>query len=229
MSGVLNEEKKIVFDMTEDIDSEEDITNNYNNAEFETESSSDNTEKFIESTKEPFNNSACVAEHKIHYDIYYNELKLFYQKTTIFTTIQLGMFTGVILKYDELKVSPWIMSACLVFLMIFSVLELLVSIRGNHVNNAVIETIAKFEKDTGFVFLNQFEKNVHKGGRIKTMNFPSLMIVGINVLFLVVWGVITIDFVVFLLQTYQITWDFFSTQRYCNSKCVVSNDGRVCY
>lgn len=208
MSGVLNEEKKIVFDMTKDIDSEEDITNNYNNAEFETESSSDNTEKFIESTKEPFNNSACVAEHKIHYDIYYNELKLFYQKTTIFTTIQLGMFTGVILKYDELKVSPWIMSACLMFLMTFSVLELLVSIRGNHVNNAVIETIAKFEKDTGFVFLNQFEKNVHKGGRIKTMNFPSLMIVGINVLFLVVWGVITIDFVVFLLQTYQITWDF---------------------
>ena len=67
MSGVLNEEKKIVFDMTEDIDSEEDITNNYNNAEFETESSSDNTEKFIEmnvSNAIPYSASIYVRKGK---------------------------------------------------------------------------------------------------------------------------------------------------------------------
>lgn len=158
MSGVLNEEKKIVVDMNEEFEIDKNDIEDYDEEEFETEKSSDNKEKNIVSTQEPFNNSACVAEHKIHYDIYYNELKLFYQKTTIFTTIQLGMFTGVILKYDELKVSPWIMSAGLIFLLAFSVLELLVSIRGNHVNNAVIETIAKFEKDTGFIFLGEFKK-----------------------------------------------------------------------
>lgn len=215
MAGVLDDEKKIVVDMTEGVDEEYDESaesqedfDGCDNLKFSSQKPSDDTDEAIVSTEEPFCNSACVAEHKIHYDIYYNELKLFYQKTTIFTTIQLGMFTGLILKYDELKVSPWIMSACLIFLMLFSVLELLVSIRGNHVNNAVIETIAKFEKDTGFIFLSEFEKNVHKGGRIKTMNFPSLMIVGVNILFLGVWGVITADFVWSLLEPYlaDISW-----------------------
>ncbi len=158
----------------------------------------------IMSSQEPFNNSACVAEHKIYYDIYYNELKLFYQKTTIFTTIQLGMFTGVILKYTDLKATPWILAICLLFLVSFSILELLVSIRGNHVNNAVIETISKFERDTGFVFLNEFEKNVHKGSRIKTMNFPSLMIIAINILFLLIWGGLTLNFILSLIKTYSI-------------------------
>ncbi len=215
MAGVLDDEKKIVVDMTEGVDEEYDEPaesqedfDGCDNLNFSSQKPSDDTDEAIVSTKEPFCNSACVAEHKIHYDIYYNELKLFYQKTTIFTTIQLGMFTGLILKYDDLKVSPWIMSACLIFLMLFSVLELLVSIRGNHVNNAVIETIAKFEKDTGFIFLSEFEKNVHKGRRIKTMNFPSLMIVGVNILFLGVWVVITADFVWSLLEPYlaDISW-----------------------
>lgn len=142
----------------------------------------------------PYENSAYVAEHKLHYDIYYEELKLFYQKTTFFTTIQLGLFTGVILKYDELSTSPWLMSSCLLFLIIFSIFQLLVSIRGNHVNNAVIETIASFEQGMGFSFLNSFQKNVSKGNRIKKMNFPSLMIVGINILFIFIWILIAITF-----------------------------------
>ena len=142
----------------------------------------------------PYENSAFVAEHKLHYDIYYEELKLFYQKTTIFTTIQLGLFTGVILKYDELSTFPWLMFSCLLFLIIFSVFQLLVSIRGNHVNNAIIETIASFEQNMGFSFLNKFQTNVSKGNRIKKMNFPSLMIVCINILFIFVWIVLTITF-----------------------------------
>ncbi len=139
--------------------------------------------------------SAYVAEHKLYYEIYYEELKLFYQKTTIFTTIQLGLFTGVILKYEDLSSSPWLMSSCLLFLIVFSIFQLLVSIRGNHVNNAVIETIASFEKKTGFTFLNTFQTNVAKGNRIKKMNFPSLMIVGINILFIFVWLIIAMAFV----------------------------------
>ena len=142
----------------------------------------------------PYENSAFVAEHKLHYDIYYEELKLFYQKTTIFTTIQLGLFTGVILKYDELSTSPWLMSSCLLFLIIFSIFQLLVSIRGNNVNNAVIETIASFEQKMGFSFLNMFQTNVSKGNRIKKMNFPSLMIVGINILFIFLWILIAVAF-----------------------------------
>ncbi len=145
---------------------------------------------------DPYENSAFVTEHKLHYDIYYEELKLFYQKTTIFTTIQLGLFTGVILKYNELSTSPWLMSCCLLFLIIFSVFQLLVSIRGNHVNNAVIETIASFENKMGFSFLNKFQTNVSKGHRIKKMNFPSLMIVGINILFIFIWIVIAVTFAV---------------------------------
>lgn len=217
MSDVLNTKNGIIIDVTKNdkeefLEKQNNLNIECNNMNFATHNFPEVAERIISSTQEPFNNSACVAEHKIHYDIYYNELKLFYQKTTIFTTIQLGMFTGLILKYDDLKVSPWIMSACLIFLMFFSVLELLVSIRGNHVNNAIIETINKFETETGFIFLNEFEKNVHKGGRIKTMNFPSLMIIGVNVLFLMVWGIISSNFIWSLLQPYftEMNWSVIS-------------------
>lgn len=59
----------------------------------------------------------------------------------------------------------------------------------------LFETIASFEKKTGFTFLNTFQTYVSKGNRIKKMNFPSLMIVGINILFILVWLIIAMAFV----------------------------------
>lgn len=145
-------------------------------------------------TKEDRISSDYVNEHQMYYNIYYNELNLFYQKTTIFTSFQLAFFTGLILKYDEIAQHFWMMTACLIFLINFSVIQLLVSIRGFNVNNAVIETISKFEKDNDFDFLEQFNTNVNRGHRIGKMNFPSLMIIGTNILFLFVWTIISVYF-----------------------------------
>lgn len=148
----------------------------------------------MENRNKQVENIDWCEEHKLYYNIYYNEVTLFYQKTTIFTTIQLGLFTGIILKYDEIAKVPWIMAACLCFLVCFSIVQLLVSIRGNNVNNAVIETISTFERDKGFDFLEQFNSNVRKGFRISQMNYPSMMIIAINILFLGVWMVIAFHF-----------------------------------
>ena len=49
------------------------------------------------------------AEHQLHYEIYYNELGLFYQKNSFFSTIQLAILSGVILKFQELVQYPEIM------------------------------------------------------------------------------------------------------------------------
>ena len=135
-----------------------------------------------------------TSEHRLYYDIYYNELKVFYQKTAIFTAIQSALFSGIILKFDELKSNSFMMGACLIFLLLFSVLQLLVAIRGYTSNNSIVATIDKFEKEHHFSFLANYEAEVKRQKKITKMNFPSLAIVFISCLFLLLWGGILIAF-----------------------------------
>ena len=124
------------------------------------------------STKDPIN---CIlnyndinAEHKLHYDIYYNELTLYYQKTTIFMTVQLALFTGIILKYESLSKKPLVLLISLLFLLPFSILQFLIALRGYSVNNAVIASIQEFESKEGFSFLETFQSEMEKQKKIKT-------------------------------------------------------------
>lgn len=137
-----------------------------------------------------------AEEHKLHYDIYYNELNLFYQKNNFFSTIQLALLSGVVLKFEDLVEYPIVMLIGLVFLVLFTIIQLLVSIRGNHVNNAIIGAITTFEKKYEFDFLNNFSNELKKGRRIQKMNFPSYAIIITNLLYLTVWLGILLYFVV---------------------------------
>lgn len=136
-----------------------------------------------------------VTEHQLHYEIYYNELSLFYQKNSFFSTIQLALLSGVILKFQELILYPEVMLIGLVFLIFFTTIQLFVSIRGNHVNDAVIGVISNFENKHGFTFLNDFASELRKGNKIQKMNFPSLAIIATNILYLLVWCSLLIFFV----------------------------------
>lgn len=139
-------------------------------------------------------NEDIVAEHQLHYEIYYNELSLFYQKNSFFSTIQLALLSGVILKFQELVLYPEVMLIGLVFLIFFTTIQLFVSIRGNHVNDAVIGVISTFEKEHSFTFLNDFANELKKGNKIQKMNFPSLAIIATNILYLLVWCSLLIFF-----------------------------------
>ena len=151
------------------------------------------------STKDPIN---CIlnyndinAEHKLHYDIYYNELTLYYQKTTIFMTVQLALFTGIILKYESLSKKPLVLLISLLFLLPFSILQFLIALRGYSVNNAVIASIQEFESKEGFSFLETFQSEVEKQKKVKKMNYPSYAIILTSSLFLIVWMFIFILFI----------------------------------
>ena len=128
-----------------------------------------------------------IEEYKLLIDVYYKELNLFYSKTTIFITIQLGVLAGVIAGYKFLVMSKELFSIGLLFMMILSLIQILITIRGNTVNEALINTIAEFESQNDFTLLGDFERNTNKIGRISKMNFPSYAMIFLSVLFVLAW------------------------------------------
>lgn len=150
------------------------------------------------------NKDDIVKEHQLHYDIYYKELGLFYQKNTFFSTIQLALLSGLVLKFNELQQFPAVMILGLAFLVLFTIVQLLVSIRGNHVNNAVIGVIRSFENKNSFTFLDDFATELNKGHKIQQMNFPSFAIIVTNIMYLLVWLGLLLYFV-FLLSL-RVQW-----------------------
>lgn len=143
-----------------------------------------------------------VNEHQLHYNIYYNELQIYYTKMTICITIQLALFSGVVLKFNELITNKLVMMSCIVLLLPFSIIELLISIRGYFSNNAVIATIQKFEDENDFTFLKTFNDEVHKHRKLTKMNFPSLAMCFTSSLFVVLWTFITL---VYIVKTYPVS------------------------
>lgn len=127
------------------------------------------------------------AEHSLHYEIYYHELEIFYTKTTIFTTVELALYSGVVVEYEKIIKHPVLMASILLFLFTYSIIMVLITIRGFYVNNAVIETIHTFEDEHGFKFLDEFQSHVNEDSPLKKMNFPSFAVSIINALYLVVW------------------------------------------
>ena len=128
-----------------------------------------------------------LEEYKLLVDIYYKEVNLFYSKTTIFITIQLGVLAGIIAGYNMLVASPGLFSIGILFMIFLSITQILISIRGNTVNEALIKTLADFEKKHGFSLLNDFSNNTKKIKGISKMNFPSYIMVFLCVLFFFAW------------------------------------------
>ena len=148
--------------------------------------------------------SSKIEEYKILIDIYYKEVNLLYSKLTIFTTIQLGVLTGILLKIDEFSNNTMIFVISIFLMIIFSFSQILISRRGFLVNEAVINTISEFEKKNNFSLLNDFNIQVKKLKGIKQMNFPSLLFTYISVIFLILWILLSI-----ILIMSKITISFF--------------------
>jgi hypothetical protein len=69
-----------------------------------------------------------------------------------------------------------------------TIIQLLISKRGYDVNQALIKTIAEFENKNSFTLLNDFNNNLKMNKKsIKIMNFPSLAIIMLNIIFLILW------------------------------------------
>lgn len=128
-----------------------------------------------------------IEEYKLLIDIYYKEVNLLYSKTTIFTTIQLGALAGVIAGYNFLITAKGLLSIGLLFMIFLSVIQILITIRGNTVNEALINTLSEFESQNDFTLLSDFTRNTNKIKRISKMNFPSYAMVILSVLFLISW------------------------------------------
>lgn len=131
-----------------------------------------------------------IEEYKLLIDIYYREVNLFYLKTTIFTSIQLGFLAGVIAGYNFLVASKALLSIGLLFMIFFSLIQILINIRGNTVNEALINTLAEFESQNNFTLLSDFQSNIDKIKRIRKINFPSYVMILQSVLFLLAWTTI---------------------------------------
>ena len=149
-----------------------------------------------------------LEEYKMLVDIYYKELEIFYSKTTIFTTIQLSIFAAVIAGYNILIASPGLFCIGIILMVCLSIIHLLITIRGNTVNEALILTLAEFEVKNGFNLLSDFSRNTKKLNRLGKMNFPSYATIFLCVLFLFAWiiilSIIVYPYVLSLLQTVQI-------------------------
>lgn len=167
------------------------------------------------------------TEHKLHYEIYYNELNLFYQKTTIFMTVQLALFSGLILKYEQLSNRPLVMLTSLLFLLSFSLIQFLVALRGYGVNNSLIACIRSFEETEGFAFLRNFENDVAKKRKIKRMNFPSYAMIIISGLFLVLWCIIFLFFAIHHLEGIRSV--FFSVVNTLGELFTASSNIIICF
>ena len=131
-----------------------------------------------------------MEEYKLLIDIYYKEVSLFYSKATIFTTIQLGILAGVIAGYNFLVVSKELLSIGLFFMILLSLIQILITVRGNTVNEALINTLAEFESQNDFTLLSDFTRNTNKIKRISKMNFPSYAMIYLSVLFFLAWSTI---------------------------------------
>lgn len=133
-----------------------------------------------------------LEEYKLLIDIYYKEVNLFYSKTTIFITIQLAMFSAVIAGYNILVGAADLFCIGIMLMMLLSVIQILISMRGYTVNEALIHTLAEFEEKHDFTLLRDFTNNTKRVKKISRMNFPSYMMVFINILFFLSWSVILI-------------------------------------
>ncbi len=152
-----------------------------------------------------------LEEYKLLVDIYYKEVNLFYSKTTIFTTIQLGILAGVIAGYDILIASPGLFSIGIVLMILLSVTQILIAVRGNTVNEALIHTLAEFETKNGFTLLSDFSKNTKKLNRIGKMNFPSYAMIFLCVLFLLAWIIILLIVLFPHIKNFPLLLDFRKT------------------
>lgn len=133
-----------------------------------------------------------IEQYKILIDIYYKELTLLYSKITIFTTIQLGVFIGVVANYTKLLSNLWLFGIGVSLMLTLSVCQILISKRGNTVNEALINTIAEFEGKYGYTLLMDFSLQVNKINKISKMNFPSYIFIYFSCAFIIVWFVMAI-------------------------------------
>ena len=133
-----------------------------------------------------------IEQYKILIDIYYKELTLLYSKITIFTTIQLGVFIGVVANYTKLLSNLWLFGIGVSLMLTLSVCQILISKRGNTVNEALINTIAEFEGKYGYTLLKDFSLQVNKINKISKMNFPSYIFIYFSCAFIIVWVVMAI-------------------------------------
>lgn len=131
-----------------------------------------------------------LEEYKLLIEIYYKEVNLSYTKATVFITIQLAVLAAVIAGYKMLTTSLYLFSIGIIFMMFLSIIQILMAIRANTVNEALIITLAEFEDKTGFTLLQDFSRNTKKLNRISKMNFPSYLMIFLSILFTLAWFVI---------------------------------------
>lgn len=136
-----------------------------------------------------------IDEYKILIDIYYKEITLIYTKVSVFTTLQLGVLTGVFIKYNDIASHVWAFPMGICFAIILSLLQILITRRGYVVSQSIISTIAKFEKDNGFSLLKDFNTEVEKHRRFKKMNLPSYLFIFLGYSFFITWVIILFIFI----------------------------------
>lgn len=137
-----------------------------------------------------------IEQYKLLLDIYYHEITNFYTKATIFVAIQTGILAGIVALFEKLQNNTKIFLIVIIFAIVLSCIQILISIRGNIVSNALIKTISEYEKENGYVLLKKFSANTVPKNKLLGMNSPSYLFIIVNIAFLLLWTTILIVYII---------------------------------
>ena len=137
-----------------------------------------------------------IEQYKLLLDIYYHEITNFYTKATIFVAIQTGILAGIVALFEKLQSNMKIFLIVIIFAIVLSCIQILISVRGNIVSNALIKTISEYEKENGYSLLKKFSDNEVRKNKILGMNSPSYLFIIINIAFLLLWTTILIVYII---------------------------------